>query len=211
MSRVESGYGESEASIRRVHHEFKNNLQTVCSLIRLFSPILDSEGQRILKRIEGCVQSMGSMYESVDKTGNDLSRVSMSHYLLTVLRKALTTVDCEEVALRAESISPTLFVESRVACQLGLLFNEIVVHVLVGCLEISAIDKALLDVTVQEDTVRIEVDFGDAVFTRPQSRHLSEDRILDALAMQVDAVIVWPWECGKGSVSLVIPNSLLAA
>lgn len=210
MDVVDQGYTEIQPSIRRIHHEFKNNLQTVCSLIRLFSPILDAEGRRILERIEGCVHSMGSMYESLDKAGTDLSRVLMNQYLLAILRKALKAVGCEGAVLRDEASPTTLFVESRIACQVGLLFNEILVHVLAGRLKNRNIDKALLDIDVQNGAVRIEVDFGNTLFSPPESTHHLEGRILHALAAQVEAVIVWPWESGKGSVSLVIPNSSLA-
>ena len=211
MDVVGEGYAEIQPSIRRIHHEFKNNLQTVCSLIRLFSPSLDAEGKRILKRIEGCVHSMGSMYESLDKTGTDLSRVLIDDYLLTILRKALKSVDCKEATLRPDISHSRLFVESRVACQLGLLFNEIVVHVLAGFLENRRIDSAILDVNEQNGFVRIEVDFGNTVFVRPESTQLSEEKILHALVAQVEAVIEWPWESGRGLVSLVIPKSSLCS
>lgn len=201
---------ELQPSIRRLHHEFKNNLQTVCSLIRLFSTALDSEGRRVLKRIEGSVHSMGSMYESLDKTGADFSRVLVDDYLFAILIKLLKAFGYKEVVPRPPLEKPSLFVESRVACQLGLFFNEILVHVLSGYPENKGIDRASLDIKVGKDAVQIEVDFGDTGFSEPESTHISEKKILNALAAQVEAVIVWPWESGKGSVSILIPTSILS-
>lgn len=210
MDAVGEGFTETQSSIRRVHHEFKNNLQTICSLIRLYSTTLDSEGRRILRRIEGCVHSMGSMYESLDKTGSDFSRVPIHHYLLTILQKALKSVDCEEVGSRVPLKYSTLCVESRIACQLGLLFNELIVNTLSGCPENKRVERALLDINIRDSLIQIKVDFRDLAFTRPESKNVSEEKILNALAAQVEAVIMWPWESDTSAVSLLIPKSILA-
>jgi two-component sensor histidine kinase len=206
-----SGVSEALEPLRRVQHEFKNNLQTVCSLLRIFSlDVHDCDARRVLKRMEGCVYSMATMYESVDMTATEGAIVTIGAYLHSVLSTCLSISGLSNLTIGGNAVSHPYAVRSRTACQIGLLFNETVYQCLVARSETVMEGGLRIDVLLSEASLNVVVAFANVNFKRERDASQAGARILQALLSQVDASVRWPWmEGSESSLCLTISRAYI--
>ena len=112
--------------IRQLHHRVKNNLQVICSLLRLQANYAgDSPTKGMFKSSEERVRSMALVHEKLCGM-DDPSRVQFDGYISDLVGQLLTsyrtTATPVEVDLDLEQLR--LPVEQAVPC--GLLVNELV-------------------------------------------------------------------------------------
>lgn len=115
----------SEEVLQEVHHRIKNNLQIVCSLLRIQGrDLIDPVGQEIFKRMEERIQSMALVYDQISES-DGCDSVALDEYLESVARQLVSGV--RKSATRPEIIFDLahITVSSVVATRLGLLLNEI--------------------------------------------------------------------------------------
>ena len=112
--------------LRELHHRVKNNLQVICSLLRLQAGYLTDETAReMFKSSEERVRSLALIHEEL-VGDNGLSSVQFDLYIVKLVGQLVKSyrvgVALEDVVFQLESVR--LPVEQAVPC--GLLMNELV-------------------------------------------------------------------------------------
>ena len=193
-------------NLGRIHHEFKNSLQTVSSLLRIFvADVSDIEGRRVLKRMEGCVHAISTMYDNVQSVEEGETVISLTPYLNKVISTSLRMSETVDGVVRSDGTSDSCFVASRIACQIGLLFNEIAHQCALGCLNPSEVEEVSVRLSSAQDLIEVMIGFENGRFVTDRQPSVAESKILKALAAQVDASIVWPWHEGSTGALVVLP------
>ena len=116
--------------LREIHHQIKNNLQIVCSLLRLESRHgRDGACKDALKRCEQRVQSMALLYDFIFRESGSL-RVPFEKYLKVIIYQAIRSSGRTEDHLQVHlKLEPVVLV-SKAAMSLGLIIHELAREVL---------------------------------------------------------------------------------
>ena len=174
--------------LREVHHRVKNNLQVVCSLLRLQSRALpDPQVREVFRRSEERIQCMALVYDNLDK-GDGYDTVPLHDYLQEMFRQFVMGARRSDERPEIEFRLQPIFVSSRLATSLGLLCNE----VLSNHLRLRPVDPhARLEVCLNrnEEQVNIELREQRSSPATPVTLGSMEQQILDALVSQVRGVI----------------------
>lgn len=181
-----------DVRLREIHHQVKNNLQVVCSLLRIQARGLgDPAARAVFKRGEERIQSMALVYDTLYR-GALLEEVPLHEYLTEMSRQLVHsssnggragTVSCE--------VEP-LFVSSKVATHFGLLINEAISHRLRQVP--LAGDSVSVFLRLGRSEQGIDVELCDNGPARDKSVNIStvELQILDALTRQLEGVVTYP-------------------
>ncbi len=118
---------EKDVLLREIHHRVKNNLQMLCSLMRLQGRRADSEETReILRTHETRVRSMGLIHEKLYQS-ESLSEIDMSDYLRT-LTDEFMRVGASACRVEIEATGVALPLDTALPC--GLIVAELVQNAL---------------------------------------------------------------------------------
>ena len=111
--------------LQELHHRIKNNLQIVCSLLRIQGRGL-SEGnaQQIFRRMEERIHSMALVYDKLSESGG-YDSVQLDEYLKDVATQLVSGARRTHERPRLDFDLAPVLVPSLVATRLGLLLNEI--------------------------------------------------------------------------------------
>ncbi|QDL52979.1 PAS domain-containing protein [Rhodoferax aquaticus] len=117
---------EKDALLKEVHHRVKNNLQVITSLLRMEARrSAVPESVHVLKDMQGRIQSMALLHESLYRTGTFAS-VDLGAYLGRIATQALqshqTGDSVAKLSLHMGSVGVGM--DQAMAC--GLLVNELV-------------------------------------------------------------------------------------
>lgn len=195
--------------LREVHHRVKNNLQVVCSLLRLEGRrLVDRETLAVFKRSEERIQSMALVYDTLYRSdGHDL--VPLHEYLQEMMRQLVYSV-CDRSGRPNLSFQlAPIFVSSRMATNLGLLVNEIVSNHLRGS---SRGATNVLALCLERDSGRVEIELredGAEEISRAAEGDM-EQQILQALVKQVQGKLTSS-NSGGVSTRLSVPAAVLEA
>lgn len=119
---------EKEVLLQEVHHRVKNNLQAVCSLLRLQTRRLDDPKLlEVLSTYQLRIQAIADVHELLCQS-RDLARVDLAEYAtkLTDYLAALHATDAGRIALR-RSFEPFLL-DIDDAISVGLILCELVTN-----------------------------------------------------------------------------------
>jgi PAS domain S-box-containing protein len=122
---------EKEVLLREVHHRVKNNLQVICSLLKMQSAyIKDKQALEVFKETQNRVRSIALVHERLYRT-NDMARIDFAEYVrgLTTQLFRSCGVTADAVGLTLELDSAQLNVETAIPC--GLILNELLTNSLV--------------------------------------------------------------------------------
>jgi hypothetical protein len=181
--------------LKEVHHRIKNNLQIVCSLLRLQGRGLSDNSLRdVLKRSEERIQGMALVYDKLYKSeGHDT--VQLDEYLREMATQLVGSVRSRELRPEIEFRLDSVRVSSRLATTIGLLVNEIIsnhlrVFAADSCRPLVLILKLGLKSLVIElrepsRSRRHDIALGDM-----------DSQILDALIRQVEGTVSYPMDNG---------------
>ncbi|MBI4964893.1 MAG: PAS domain S-box protein [Desulfomonile tiedjei] len=126
QNRLISSLEEKEVLMREIHHRVKNNLQVVCSLLRVQRRTLD-DGQfaSILKESENRIVTMASAYEKLYQSPN-ISELNAADYLGSLVRHVHSSYETAAtgIEMRTKFEDLTLTVDSAIS--LGLIATELV-------------------------------------------------------------------------------------
>ena len=176
--------------LKQLHHRVKNNLQVICSLLRLQSNYSQDEAIRAMFRnSEERVRSMALIHEKL--CGNqDPSSVQFDEYVSSLVDQLLKSYPSKEkpvrVELQLESIR--LPIEQAVPC--GLIINELVTNSLkYGCRNEGA---PYLGVRLRRSDDEIELEVRDNGPGLPDGFDISKPkslgiRVVQALSRQLAA------------------------
>jgi PAS domain S-box-containing protein len=122
---------EKDVLLREVHHRVKNNLQVICSLLKMQSAyIKDKQALEIFKETQNRVRSIALVHERLYRT-NDMARIDFAEYVRGLATQLFRScgVSTDAVALTLELESAQLNVETAIPC--GLILNELLTNALV--------------------------------------------------------------------------------
>ncbi len=123
---ISASLREKEALLREIHHRVKNNLQIVCSLLKLNSRLLDSPAQRdVFLDMQNRVKSMALVHEALYRSEN-LAGIDFSQYCRRLAGQVLRSfgVAPESVDLRLDVESVVLPVDVAIPC--ALILTELI-------------------------------------------------------------------------------------
>lgn len=194
--------------LREIHHQVKNNLQIVCSLLRIQSRgLVESDARAVCKRSEERIQCMALVYDALYR-GSLREGVSLRDYLPTMVQHLVQGMTQREMAPEVTFNLDAVQLSSKAATHIGLLFNEVLSHRLRQ--ERPGHDRATFELNAHEE--------GDGIIFRicdngprcDDSVGISaiELQILDALVRQVEGKAEYPESSGFEMV-IRVPNRAL--
>lgn len=121
---MEESLHEKEALLREVHHRVKNNLQLICSLLRLQSrEVLDPLSLDMFRKSEERIRSLALVHEKLYQA-EALARIPFGEYLHDLTAQIARAADRDgRVRIEHEIVDVLLPVD--VAISVGLIVNEI--------------------------------------------------------------------------------------
>ncbi len=194
--------------LREIHHQVKNNLQIVCSLLRIQSRgLVESDARAVCKRSEERIQCMALVYDALYR-GSLREGVSLRDYLPTMVQHLVQGMTQREAAPELTFHLDAVQLSSKAATHVGLLFNEVLSHRLRQASQAGG--RAVFELhayTEGDDTVFQIRDNGPR---RSDSVGVSaiELQILDALVRQVEGKAEYPESSGFEMV-IRVPNRAL--
>lgn len=127
---IQASLQEKEVLLKEIHHRTKNNLQVVCSLLKLqASRLEDLQLRRALQDTENRVRSMALVHEKLYQS-NSLSHVDLKDYMKEIIYFLMTTYqsESERISLQLDLHSVTVSIETAMPC--GLIVNELISNAL---------------------------------------------------------------------------------
>ena len=184
---------EKEVLLREVHHRVKNNLQVVCSMLRLQERNLhDDTLRQVLKECRERVVAMAMLHDQLHRA-KDFSNINLGEYIRNLAASLFCSygVNSADIGLRLDIEDIPVAVDTAIPC--GLLVNELVSNSLrhafpegsKGCVSLGlhALDGGWVELTIADD--------GRGFPERPQD---SQTRslglwLVDLLADQIGAAV----------------------
>ncbi len=111
--------------LKELYHRTKNNMQVVCSLIRLHTNgISDKSLTKILRELECRILSMALVHQKLYES-NDLSQIDLKSYIRDLFR----FIECYEIK-KPEiiiDIRETIMLNVEIAVPIGLIISELII------------------------------------------------------------------------------------
>jgi PAS domain S-box-containing protein len=117
---------DNEVLLREVHHRVKNNLQVICSLLRLQARYTQDDSLlQVLRDCRERVYAMALLHDQLHRA-RDLSSVDLSEYLKNVASSLFCSygVDSARIELRLHLQNITVAFDTAIPC--GLIVHELV-------------------------------------------------------------------------------------
>lgn len=189
-ARLEAAVKDREVLLREVQHRVKNNLQVICSLLRLQSARLQTEQRHGFDESLRRIQSMSLVHDLLYRSDRP-ARINYAVYLRAVCDLLAHSAGPGLVEVEVSAVDWDLDVDQ--ATPLGLIASELVANALLhaypggraGCVRVSlqpVADAMLLEVT---DT---GVGLPEQAMARSRKRGLGLV-LVEALARQVHATV----------------------
>lgn len=194
--------------LKEVHHRIKNNLQVVCSLLRLQGRgVSDATARDAFKRSEERIQSMALVYDKLYK-GDGHDTVPLDQYLREMIGHLVCSARTKDERPDVEYRLQPVLVSSRLATSIGLLMNEVISNLLrVYCKESS--EPLTVHLACEGPLVVIELHGMKQGKGQLESLGVIEQQILDALIRQVDGAIDYGMD-GGGATRVSFPSDVVA-
>jgi PAS domain S-box-containing protein len=128
--RLKVALHEKEVLLKEIHHRVKNNLQVVCSLLRLQCDTIEDPALReLFYESEHRVRSMALIHETLYQTSN-VARFHLAPYLRTLSAELFRAygVDPQRIALTIRIDEVVLPLDAAIPC--GLILNELLSNAL---------------------------------------------------------------------------------
>jgi len=126
--RVRASLREKEVLLQEIHHRVKNNLQVICSLLRLQSRnIKDEEALAVFRDSQNRIRSMALIHEKLYRS-QDLARVDFGGYIRSLASSLIRSYRTHSgrVRLQVDVSDVSLPIDAAVPC--GLIINELVTN-----------------------------------------------------------------------------------
>lgn len=125
---IRESLDEKETLLKEVHHRVKNNLQLICSMLRLQSEYVDNpQAQTVFSESEGRVRSMALIHEKLYQT-TSLAHVDFADYANSLTNILMQTYSRAAQRVRSEVSIEHVQLGVDVAIPLGLILNELVAN-----------------------------------------------------------------------------------
>ena len=117
---------EKEVLLREVHHRVKNNLQVICSMLRLQERNLHDETLlQVLKECRERVLAMAMLHDQLHRA-KDFSKINLGEYIRNLAASLFCSygVNSADIDLRLDIEDIPVAVDTAIPC--GLLVNELI-------------------------------------------------------------------------------------
>ena len=130
QERIQASLKEKEALLREIHHRVKNNLQIVCSLLKLQSRGLeDPEAKRVFEGARHRVKAMALVHETLYQSG-DLAGIDFSTYASRLVAQLLHSYGLSPRNVQAQLAVESVVLPIDVAIPCALILTELVSNAL---------------------------------------------------------------------------------
>ena len=122
--------GGRNVFFQEVHHRVKNNMQVICSLLKLQAEsIQDAEGRRALLESRNRVFSMAALHEVLNRAGK-ARNVDLAAYLGDLTAHLFTALGVDRSRIRLDLDIQPVEMPLEKALPLGLIVNELLTNAL---------------------------------------------------------------------------------
>jgi two-component sensor histidine kinase/AmiR/NasT family two-component response regulator len=190
-SLVRASLAEKEVMLKEIHHRVKNNLQVISSLLSLQSGYTeDAEATNLLRECQHRVRSMSMLHEKLYRS-EDLSRIDMSEYAVTLISFLLRSYSIDGRVKPTYKIKNIhMGIDSAIPC--GLIINELVSNALTHAFGQESGGELTVFMHRENDNIKLEV--SDNGCGLPEDFNISESRTLgmtlvETLAQQLSGKV----------------------
>lgn len=174
---------DSQDVIREVHHQVKNTLQVVCSLLRLEGRAGgESAAKESLRRCEGRVQTMALVYDTLYREGLCLE-VPIDRYIRALTEYVVKAWGPLGNAIQVEYALDSATMPTKAAISCGLILNEVLLDCLSSAQTHGGSSFLFVRSDVHKNGVRLRVDLEHEGLVPRELPKLS-GRIVRALVQQ---------------------------
>ena len=126
--KISAALVEKEALLKEVHHRVKNNLQLICSLLRLQSKeAADEAGLRLFRKSEERIRSLALVHEKLYRS-ESLSTISFGGYLHDLVAQLVRSGSSSQTHIDVEYAVVDIQFPIDTAITCGLIVNELVTN-----------------------------------------------------------------------------------
>ncbi|WP_419779982.1 sensor histidine kinase [Maridesulfovibrio sp.] len=177
--------------LKEIHHRVKNNLQVISSLLSLQSGYTeDAEATNLLRECQHRVRSMSMLHEKLYRS-EDLSRIDMSEYAVTLISFLLRSYSVDgRVRPTYEIKDIHMGIDSAIPC--GLIINELVSNALTHAFSQKTGGELIVSMHREDENIKLEV--SDNGCGLPENFCIGESRTLgmtlvETLAQQLNGEV----------------------
>jgi len=182
---------EKEVLLREVHHRVKNNLQIICSMLRLQERHLNDETLlQVLKECRERVLAMAMLHDQLHRA-KDFSSINLGEYIRNLTASTFCSYGVNSAQIRLDMNVEDLTVAMDTAIPCGLIVSELLSNSLKHAFPrkrkgriavgLRGVSGGLAELTVCDDGC------GYAENAQPASTCSLGLRLVDLLAEQMDA------------------------
>jgi two-component sensor histidine kinase len=184
---------EKEVLLREVHHRVKNNLQVICSMLRLQERnIRDDTLLQVLRDCRARVHAMAMLHDQLHRA-KDFSNINLGEYIRNLAASLFSSygVNSADVSLRLDIEDIPVAVDTAIPC--GLIVNELVSNSLRHAFPEGRTGHVSLDLHARPGGC-IELAISDDGRGFPESANPTDTRslglwLVDLLAGQIGASV----------------------
>jgi PAS domain S-box-containing protein len=128
---IKASLKEKEVLLREIHHRVKNNLQVICSLLKLQSAyVKDKQALELFAESQNRVRSIAIVHEKLYGT-KDLAHIDFGEYIRSLATHLFRScgVKSDAISLQITAEHAQLNVETAIPC--GLIVNELITNCLI--------------------------------------------------------------------------------
>uniref|UniRef100_B8HWM5 histidine kinase n=1 Tax=Cyanothece sp. (strain PCC 7425 / ATCC 29141) TaxID=395961 RepID=B8HWM5_CYAP4 len=128
-AQIQAALAEKVTLLQEVHHRVKNNLQVICSLLRLQkNRIKDAQISSVLEDSNNRILSMALVHQSLYESQN-FAQVNLADYVQALLQSLLQSYGGRSGQVNTQiQIPATAFVRLDQAVPCGLILNELITN-----------------------------------------------------------------------------------
>lgn len=126
--KISAALVEKEALLKEVHHRVKNNLQLICSLLRLQSKeARDEPALRLFRKSEERIRTLALVHEKLYRS-ESLSTINFGGYVHDLVSQLIRSTSSSQTPIEVEySVTDLQFpIDTAITC--GLIVNELVTN-----------------------------------------------------------------------------------
>jgi PAS domain S-box-containing protein len=191
--KIKRALQEKEVLLREVHHRVKNNLQVICSMLRLQERnIRDDTLLQVLRDCRARVHAMAMLHDQLHRA-KDFSNINLGEYIRNLAASLFSSygVNSADVSLRLDIEDIPVAVDTAIPC--GLIVNELVSNSLRHAFPEGRTGHVSLDLHARPGGC-IELAIGDDGRGFPESANPTDTRslglwLVDLLAGQIGASV----------------------
>lgn len=189
--KIKRSLQEKEVLLREIHHRVKNNLQVICSMLRLQARSIQDE--TMLQALRDCrerVQAMAMLHDQLHRA-RDLSNINLGEYVRNLAASLFCSygVNSSDIGLRTVVEDMAVSIDTAIPC--GLIVNELVSNSLRHAFPGGRQGHVALGLSSRPGG-QAELSIADDGCGFPENARLAGSlglRLVDLLAEQIDATM----------------------